>query len=1061
MNRKPTIYTVATAHLDTVWNWDFEETITKYIPKTLDVNFDYFKRYPEYVFSFEGAYRYELMEEYYPERFEELKKYIAENRWFVTGSAYENGDVNVPSPEALFRNILYGNSYFYHKFGKKSVDIYLPDCFGFGYALPSVIKHAGLKGFTTQKLTWSSAYGIPFDLGLWQGVDGSKIYASLDAQDYNGTLKTVREHKNAKAKLENNIEKFDLPFTYLLHGIGDRGGAPRERSVKTVVNEYRKNGESDITAEIASVDKVFRVMDDELTDEQKAKLPVWNNELVSTDHGVGGYTSRSIGKRWNKANEQLADGAERMSVLANWIGAADYPQNVIDTAWKRVIAHQFHDDLPGTSLQHVYKRSWNDYSLSLNNFANVYESAACAIAENINVPFKKGFAVIVTNPTGWERSGAVSCKSPLSEDAKYVKVKNADGKEVPSQLDGDVVSFTATVCANGYSIYCITEANKPYAKSTKLSVTERTLENKKYRVQLDENGDISSIYDKEIEKELLKSPVRMAVHKYNGSNDWPAWEFDYPEVMAKPIEYAISPAFKIVKNGAALVSIETKRVAGESAFVQTISLDEAGTSIRVDNEIEWRGNRRLLKTPFTFTVDNETASYDLGLGVIKRGLNTPKLYEVPGQNFADISDDEFGVSVLSDCKFGWDHPTADTIRLTGIHTPRGNYVENTQKAPANQGQMDLGRNRYAFGIFSHAGSDLSASQAAGVQFVQPMRVFAAPLNNSGVLPSEYSFASVSESSIIIRAIKKEQFGERVVIRVNEGAGKTAGGVALTVANGIEKAWSMNASEEELEELEVKNGKVIFDIGAYEPKTFAVVLKAFDGKAKTRESEAVQLPYNVDVTSSNNWRRGGILKGNTIPSELFPKKVSCKNTVFTLTGSKNNAVKCGGQSIKLPKGAKSVKMLVTSVGGDKNLEIRSGSISTPVYIPDCCEAIGAWDLYSMHEKGYVKQCVLAKEFTHMHDEKGDIPAKQCYLFMIEIPAENDEIALPSDSDILVFAMQAEFEEAQKGSLAPMYDVLEKEEFEYVRSKRDDKISKNHGVLVTLGKSKLFKKYIDKL
>ena len=137
--KKPTIYTVATAHLDTVWNWTFETTVEKYIPATLDDNFKLFEKYPDYVFSFEGSRRYELMEEYYPEKFEMLKKYIADGRWFVTGSAYENGDVNVPSPEALFRNILYGNGYFRDKFGKTSVDIYLPDCFGFGYALPSII----------------------------------------------------------------------------------------------------------------------------------------------------------------------------------------------------------------------------------------------------------------------------------------------------------------------------------------------------------------------------------------------------------------------------------------------------------------------------------------------------------------------------------------------------------------------------------------------------------------------------------------------------------------------------------------------------------------------------------------------------------------------------------------------------------------------------------------------------------------------------------------------------------------------------------------------------------
>lgn len=109
---KPRIYTVGTSHLDTSWNWTLETTIRDYISKTLLENFERFEKYPEYVFSFEGAYRYELMEEYYPEEFKRLKQYVAAGRWNVTGSSYENGDVNVPSPESLFRNILYGNNYF-------------------------------------------------------------------------------------------------------------------------------------------------------------------------------------------------------------------------------------------------------------------------------------------------------------------------------------------------------------------------------------------------------------------------------------------------------------------------------------------------------------------------------------------------------------------------------------------------------------------------------------------------------------------------------------------------------------------------------------------------------------------------------------------------------------------------------------------------------------------------------------------------------------------------------------------------------------------------------------
>ena len=190
---KKKIYTIATAHLDTIWSWDFETTVSKYIYNTLVDNFKLFKKYPHYTFSFEGSYRYELMQEYYPELFEKMRGYVEEGRWNVCGSAFENGDVNVPSPEALFRNILFGNTYFEKTFGKTSCDIFLPDCFGFGWALPSIAHHAGLKGFTTQKLAWGSAYGVPFDIGKWYGPDGNYIYANINPHDYYFTLTKLRD----------------------------------------------------------------------------------------------------------------------------------------------------------------------------------------------------------------------------------------------------------------------------------------------------------------------------------------------------------------------------------------------------------------------------------------------------------------------------------------------------------------------------------------------------------------------------------------------------------------------------------------------------------------------------------------------------------------------------------------------------------------------------------------------------------------------------------------------------------------------------------------------------
>jgi len=182
LTKTPTLYVVGYAHLDTQYNWDYTKTINEYLPSTMRRNFELFDRYPHYVFNFSGANRYRLMEEYYPEDFARLKKYVEAGRWFPAGSSMEEGDVNLPSAESIIRQILYGKEYFKKEFGKTSAEYLLPDCFGFPASLPSILAHMGLKGFSTAKLTWGSSAaaggpnspeqtppGIPFNVGLWLG----------------------------------------------------------------------------------------------------------------------------------------------------------------------------------------------------------------------------------------------------------------------------------------------------------------------------------------------------------------------------------------------------------------------------------------------------------------------------------------------------------------------------------------------------------------------------------------------------------------------------------------------------------------------------------------------------------------------------------------------------------------------------------------------------------------------------------------------------------------------------------------------------------------------------
>ncbi len=159
ITKTPTLYVVPYAHLDTQWRWEMPHTISEFLLKTMRVNFDYIDKYPHYVFNWTGANRYRLMKEYYPADYARMKQYVAAGRWIPAGSSVEEGDVNLPSAEGIFRQILYGNNYFRNDFGKTSTEYMLPDCFGFPASLPSILAHSGVKGFSTQKLNaqWQPA----------------------------------------------------------------------------------------------------------------------------------------------------------------------------------------------------------------------------------------------------------------------------------------------------------------------------------------------------------------------------------------------------------------------------------------------------------------------------------------------------------------------------------------------------------------------------------------------------------------------------------------------------------------------------------------------------------------------------------------------------------------------------------------------------------------------------------------------------------------------------------------------------------------------------------------
>lgn len=1052
---KKKVYAVATSHLDTVWRWNLATTIKEYLPDTLEKNFDLADKYPRYKFNFEGAFRYQLAEEYYPKHFEYLKGLIEKGSWNVAGSSYENGDVNIPSPEALFRNIIYGNGYFKEKFGKESCDIFLPDCFGFGYALPSIMKHAGLKGLTTQKLSWGSAYGVPFDLGLWQGVDGSKVYACLNAQSYRYKFSgDIRGDISVINKITQNAFESGIPQTLHLYGTGDWGGAPTEESVQAIEESVEKNAGSDFEVVSATSDEIFRDLD-KLPKSETARLKTWNNELLMTSHGAGAYTSRAMNKRLNAQNENIADIAEKMCIAAEANGVYKYPKENLSRAWKRVIQHQFHDDITGTGNMDIYIAGQSDYYASISEFETELDGAAGAMANELNTSFVTECGVAVYNPSPFRRKNAVSAHIKLVHNSTFVKVLDATGKEVPSQIikksgkEFDIV-FIADVNAMGYAVYDVVPANKACEIKTDLAVSLHTLENEKYRVIFNKNGDLATVIDKKNNINVLDAPIKMAGLTDIGDLPYPAWEMRKKDIDREPEFFANSPEFEIIEAGPARIAIKVSRELDHSFIDQIIYLESGGEFIRVENTVDWRNRRTMLKAVFPFSCYNKTASYDLGLGVIKRENNSEKLYEVPAQKWADITagSGKYGVSVFSDCKYGWDKPSSNTLRLTCLHTPTGAFTKQ-----ARQDLLDIGRNNFAFGIFSHEGGFANGTQRQSEIFQKPLIAYQTSSRREGSLESGYSFLKINNENAILRCCKLAEDGDGIIVRVNEGSGEALKNVELTFATRILEASECLANEQAIKKADSKSKKLKFDLAPYGIKTFRIKLEAPDKKGR-ENFKKLDLEYNSKGFTKNESMRNVILQGSgcSLPAELCPQGFTAGGVSFKMpdTQASSDVMVARGQTIDLPKSMTKLYIAAASTLGDRDATFYLDGREKQIKIAAMTEHYGNWDMAGLNIKAAHKNVPIAFEFTHTHHPEGDIPNGKAYFYLYELDIRNAKtLTLPEDNRIIILAMTAvkKFSNTKRatrlidkiptenysfGDIPPIDKIIDKAEFITIRA-----------------------------
>jgi alpha-mannosidase len=680
----------------------------------------------------------------------------------------------------------------------------------------------------------------------------------------------------------------------------------------------------------------------------------------------------------------------------------------------------------------------------MNQFAGVLTNATEGVAAALDTEVK-GVPIVVFNPLNIAREDLVEAAVNFPDGMpQSVRVIGPDGKEVPAQVSNGTILFLAKTPSVGYAVYDVQAGENSADAGGALHASQNSLENEFYRVHLNTDGDVVSIFDKSASKELLSAPARLAI-SYDNPQQWPAWNMDWDQEQAAPREYIHGPAtIRVVESGPVRVAVEVMRETAGSKFVQTVRLSagDAGKRVEFDNVIDWNTKESNLKATFPLTASDEMATYNWDIGTIERPTATPKKFEVPSHQWIDLTDasGEFGATILTDCKNGSDKPNDHTIRLTLIRTPgtRGGY--------ADQATQDVGHHEFVYGIAGHAsGWRESQTDWQAQRLNDPLIAFQTS-KHAGALGREFSLLKVSNPRVRLLALKKAQQGDKVIVRLVELDGKPQRDVRISFSAPIVSAREVNGQEQPVGPATVTDGALLTSFSAYQPRSFAVKLAASQIKVPPTRFTPVPLNYDLATASDDGSpsKVGFDGKGNSLPAEMLPEQITYDDVNFQLAPAKSgvpNAVVAKGQTIELPSGQYDrLYLLAASADGDQNATFEIGSTKADLDIEGWGGFIGQWDDRQWSSKdtshddygemlgikpGFIKRADLAWYCSHHHNAAGkNVPYRYSYLFAysIDVPAGAKTLNLPDNHRIRVLAISVANEGPAATPVQPLYDVL---------------------------------------
>ncbi len=767
------------SHIDIAWLWRIQETERKGARTFLNT-LALMDAYPEYTFTQSQAILYDMMKKYYPDIFNRIKEKVKNGQWNIAGNTWVECDTNIASGESMVRQLLYGSEFFKKEFGVSSKIYWLPDCFGFSWALPQIIKRSSMEYFITSKLLNQDTNRFPHTLFRWRGADGSEILAYNQRTGYQGEFDANHIYNAAY----NNDLKGVLKTSFGMFGYGDGGGGSTYRMLERAKRLKAFPGLP--SSEMGHPQKFF-----EKAEEIREDLPVYNDELYYENHR-GTYTSQAFIKKGNRKSEFLLSKAEALSVFAE----LDC-RNELEELWKLLLKNQFHDILPGTSIHEAMEDCRPDFKKLSEDGTRLLDNAIGSVSAKISA---NSGGIAVFNMLSQTVSGAVTVKTDKSVNAPMsVFYKNGER----------YIRFLAeNVSPMGYKLIPFGEEKKAPAVKCENGIMENSL----LRVEFDENGILTSVYDKENGRETLSGKGNLISVFLDKCVHETAWNLEQNYVKKEwTLEKADS--VEILEANSVRAVVRTKRSFNKSLVTQDMILYASSRQLIFETAVDWQERDKVMKAAFDVNVLSSSASFEAAHGAIDRPThrNSPfdaARFEQCAHKWADLSEGDYGVSILNDCKYGYDI-LGSKMRITLMRAPT---------CPDTKG--DLGLNTFTYSYYPHADSWQKGGTVKEAFMLNFALIGKELGEQEGILPSELSFLTVQSEDFIIDAVKPAQNGNGIIIRGYESC-RFRGERTITLAKAFNKVTECNLMEENEREIGKNGNSFSFFVKPFEVKTFRV------------------------------------------------------------------------------------------------------------------------------------------------------------------------------------------------------------------------------------------------